>query len=132
MKQTELGGAVVMNSEGKLLLICNGPRGSWTFSRGHVEGTESHLETATRELAEETGITDAELVGELGSYQKTVKKGKEIKTIHMFLFRSEASVFKPMESNVTAVRWVAFDEAIKTLTHATDVEFLKSIQDKLK
>ena len=36
--------------------------GHWSFPKGHPEGDESHLETARRELAEETGITAVTLL----------------------------------------------------------------------
>ena len=35
--------------------------GHWSFPKGHPEGDETPLETARRELAEETGLKDAEL-----------------------------------------------------------------------
>ena len=36
-------------------------QGHWDFPKGHVEDGETELQTALRELAEETGITDVEV-----------------------------------------------------------------------
>ena len=37
-------------------------KGHWDFPKGHVEDNESELETAVRELQEETGIDDFKLI----------------------------------------------------------------------
>lgn len=45
---------------GRVLLLRH-PAGHWDFPKGHVEPGETESETALRELAEETGITDVRL-----------------------------------------------------------------------
>jgi bis(5'-nucleosidyl)-tetraphosphatase len=57
-------GTVVFRSDAgtRLYLILHYEEGHWDFPKGHVEEGESETETALRELEEETGIKDAELV----------------------------------------------------------------------
>ena len=40
----------------------NDVKGHWDFPKGHVEDNETELETATRELQEETGIDNFKLI----------------------------------------------------------------------
>ena len=127
MKHAQLGGAIVVNPDGKIIIVHNGDVDTWGFPKGHVEAGETNLETARRELAEETGVVDAELVRELGTYQRMSRKNKELKNIHMFLFRSSVMDFKPTERKITEVRWVTIDEAAVMLTYEKDREFLKSL-----
>ena len=39
-----------------ILLIRHRKGGHWSFPKGHVEGTETEVETAKREIKEETAI----------------------------------------------------------------------------
>ena len=58
-------GIVLFNSDEFLLIQhptkSNGDEGHWDFPKGHVEGNETELETAKRELIEETGIVNFRL-----------------------------------------------------------------------
>ena len=39
-----------------------GKRGQWGFAKGHVEQNETEIETAKREIQEETGLTDLKFI----------------------------------------------------------------------
>ena len=61
------GVIVVYKGEENLFLILQQhdepiSKGSWTFPKGHHEGSESPRETTLRELEEETGITNIEFL----------------------------------------------------------------------
>jgi len=60
-------GAVVLNDEGKILLI-RGPRRGWEFPGGIIEKGETIQEGIIREVKEETGI-DIEVTKFCGIYQ---------------------------------------------------------------
>lgn len=68
MRATPCVGAIVLDGEGRLLLIRRGTppgKGLWSLPGGRVEPGESDAQALTRELAEETGleITVGPLVG---------------------------------------------------------------------
>ncbi|HEX7003881.1 MAG TPA: NUDIX domain-containing protein [Trueperaceae bacterium] len=52
---TEGAGGVVVNDEGKVLLIRHF-NGTWVFPKGHVDPGETPLEAALREVVEEAGV----------------------------------------------------------------------------
>ena len=54
MKYEKSCGAVIFK-EDKVLLI-KSVKGHWSFPKGHVEGNETELETAHREIFEETNL----------------------------------------------------------------------------
>ena len=64
--QVEPCGIVLFYSDEFLLIQhpakSNGAEGHWDFPKGHVEGSETELETAKRELIEETGIVDFKML----------------------------------------------------------------------
>src|SRR5258708_16522124 len=101
MKKTRSAGGVVTNSEGKVLVVSQ--RGtSWSLPKGHIDRGESALVAAKREIYEESGIRDLELIHELGTYERHrigVDAGdarSELKVITMFLFRPIDKSFIPV------------------------------------
>ena len=60
MKREKSCGALVYRYEGDrlmLLLLRHRHGGHWSFPKGHVEGEETEIETALREIREETGLS---------------------------------------------------------------------------
>mgnify|MGYP000125735442 CR=1 FL=1 len=58
MHEKSCGAIVYRKSHGniEILLIKHVNSGHWSFPKGHVEGTETEVETAKREIKEETAI----------------------------------------------------------------------------
>ena len=63
------GAAVVVNDDGRYLLVRN-PRKGWEFPGGLVEHGESVAEATIREVWEESGI-EIEIIGFSGVYSST-------------------------------------------------------------
>ena len=68
MRTTHSAGGVIVN-RGKVVIVNQKGR-SWSLPKGHIDTGENKLETAQREIAEETGITDLNYIKELGTYQR--------------------------------------------------------------
>jgi len=49
-------GCVIKNEKGEFLLVLGKKKKLWSFPKGHIENTESHVECAERETFEETGL----------------------------------------------------------------------------
>lgn len=133
-------GGVVVGTDGKIAVV-EQHTNSWSLPKGGVNEGETPLEAAVREIAEETGITDLELLCELGTYERrSIAKGgvgedKEMPSRRrtIFLFRTRETQFAPRDvREVTDVRWVSVDEALELLTHPKDKDFLASIRATLE
>lgn len=132
MLQTESAGGVVLNTEGRVLLVSQHGT-SWSLPKGHVEAGEDALAAARREIYEESGVGELELLGELGSYSRyRIGKGggedrSELKTIRLFLFRTAQAALAPVDPENPEARWVEPRRAAEMLTHPKDREFFLSI-----
>ena len=132
MIHTESAGGVVVNPEGRVLLVSQFGT-SWSLPKGHVEEGESPLEAARREIHEETGVSQLELVRPLGTYTRHRlgrdggEERSELKTIHLFLFRTDATELAPIDADNPEARWVERESVAGLLTHAKDREFFASI-----
>ena len=127
-KQTKSASGIVVNSDGKVLVV-DQMRTSWSLPKGHIKETEDPIEAAKREIYEESGITRLKFVRELGSYEryKIDKNGEEdrseLKTIIMFLFRTTSSNLKPVDPENPEAQWVEKKKVAELLTHPKDKEF---------
>lgn len=134
-KQTQSAGGVVVNKSGQVLVVNQKGR-AWSLPKGHIDPGESALDAAKREIYEESGVKQLELISELGSYQR-YKIGldggddiSEYKTIFMFLFKTDQNELNPMDPENPEARWVSKTEAAGLLTSRKDREFFLSIVDK--
>lgn len=133
MRETRSAGGVVMNGDSKILVV-NQRGTSWSLPKGHIDPGEDAVTAAKREIGEESGIRELELIRELGTYQRYrigVNGGEdrsELKTITMFLFQTKQEALKPSDPNNPEARWVARADVAKLLTHPKDKEFFLSIR----
>ena len=69
MEHSHSAGGVVINTIGRVL--CVSQRGtSWSLPKGHIHADEDLVQTAIREIAEESGLTHLMFIGSLGTYQR--------------------------------------------------------------
>lgn len=113
---------------------------SWSLPKGHVDEGENIIDTAKREIYEETGIKNLEFVKDLGSYKRcsrvyTKDNGDEecleMKTITLFHFKTDQKNLCPIDSHNPEAKWVEKDKVNEVLTHPKDKEFFLKIKNKL-
>jgi len=131
-KHTRSAGGVVVNNDGQVLVVSQHGK-TWSLPKGHMEEGETELDAARREIYEESGIKDLELIKSLGSYQryKLAKDGEidssEFKTITIFLFKTVENTLKPIDPENPEARWVEKNSVVDLLTHQKDKEFFLGI-----
>lgn len=120
-------GAVVFRKDGRrrLYLLLHYEEGHWDFPKGHVEPGEGEADTARRETAEETGISDLEFAF---GFREPIEYfyRREGKTMHkeVFFFLAETKTAEVRLSyEHTGYEWLPFEEARAKLTfkNARDV-----------
>jgi len=141
MKPRDTAGGIILNKEGKIVLVWQN-RNSWAFPKGGIEEGETMLGAALREIKEETGLSASALtmIGQLPTYVRYSigidgtgeDMSRPASTRNLFLFLSQQVDLKPEDKEVTEARWVTVDEALSMLTHPKDAEFLRSIREKIE
>lgn len=136
MNRSYSAGGVVLNSLGQVLVV-NQHGKSWSLPKGHLDPGEDALTAAKREIYEESGISQLELIHELGTYERyrigldTPDDRASLKVITLFLFRTHQKELKPIDPDNPQALWVEKNQVAKLLTHQKDKEFFLSILDKI-
>jgi ADP-ribose pyrophosphatase YjhB (NUDIX family) len=137
MKKTHSAGGVVTNDEGEVLVVSQRGR-SWSLPKGHIDRGEDALAAAKREIYEESGIRDLELIRELGTYERNKigldggEDRSERKAITMFLFRTKEKTLKPVDPDNPEARWVEKSKVALLLTHEKDKEFFRRVEFQVR
>ncbi len=136
-QNTQSAGGIILNVRGEVALVKSGPD-FWGFPKGHIDPGEDAITAARREITEETGLTEMEMIKELPLYTryKGLPDGgddtSESKEMHLFLFTTTQEKLEPQDDFNPEARWVSTDEVEALLTHPKDKEFFASIKDSLK
>jgi 8-oxo-dGTP pyrophosphatase MutT (NUDIX family) len=87
--------------------------------KGHPDGDETPEDAATREVAEETGVT-AELIEPLGetNYTYERKRRRVAKRVVFFLFKYRSGDVADHDHEIEDARWMPLEEAARSLTYA--------------
>ena len=130
MQQEKSCGCIVINEKNQVLLIHHNA-GHWDFPKGHVEKGETEVQTAIREVKEETNI-DVEVNDK---YRYTVEyspKEDVIKEVVYFLAKNISDDKEAQLEEVSEVQWFNFDEAFDKITYNTSKEILEKLKEDLK
>jgi len=127
-------GGIVVNSEGKYLLLCRADKGDnlWEFPKGHQKPGETDYETLTRELKEETGIVDFELADGFVEYNRYINSRGIRRLIVLYLIKIRNNLIT-LSSEHKEYAWLDYDSAIKRLNHHNWIDIIekaKAFQSK--
>ncbi len=104
----DTAGGLVENEKGEYLMIYHRKR--WSLPKGHVEWREDPEQAALREVKEETGISELELVEQMDNTYHTFKKGRKwiFKTTKWYKMRSHSSeeLIPQEEEHISEIRWI--------------------------
>ena len=129
VKKTKIAGGVVINEYDEVIIVSQkGKVKTWSLPKGHVEEGETELETAKREIYEESGAKDLEFIKPLGTYERySMDDETELKVRTFFFFKTHKQVLNPIDKENPEAIWVSKDKVSEILTHPKDKEFFLKI-----
>lgn len=126
-------GAVVysfFNQELRFLLV-QMKKGHWGISKGHMEEGETEVQTAEREIMEETGLsvhvnTEFRECEEYSPYEGCIKE------VVYFIAESAVEETIPQPEEILTVRWATYEEAMVLLTYENTKTVLRNVYEFLR
>ncbi len=111
-KIVKAAGGLVLNKKKKGLLIYR--RGFWDLPKGKMEPGEKKMESAVREVEEETGATDLFIEGKLATTYHTYKykiNKRVLKKTYWYLMHTTANKLLPQaEEDIELAEWRDLDK----------------------
>lgn len=129
MKEESCGAVVYYNNE---FLLLHYEAGHWGFPKGNREKGETKLETAIREIEEETGLKDIEFT----DFEKEIdylykKRGKTVyKTVTYYLAKSKTKDVT-ISWEHTGYAWLPYEKALDQITFSNTREVLEAAKSYL-
>lgn len=136
--RTLCAGGVVLNALGEVALVASGHDNFWGFPKGHVDEGEDKLTAARREIGEETGVDELELVMPLPVYERYKANQKheddlsELKETYMFLFRTAQETLAPRDEWNPEAAWFSLDAVQDKLSHRKDKEWWITVKELIR
>ena len=127
-------GILVIRGEGErkeLLMIQSKKGGHWSYPKGHMEPGETQMETARREVWEETGLKVEPIPGETHSTEYPLPNGNTKEVIY-FRGKYESGEARHQETELTTLGWIPLSEAEEKVTYESDKKILRAFMESLE
>jgi len=129
MREESCGAVIYCDKE---FLLLHYGAGHWGFPKGNRERGETKLETAIREIEEETGLKNLEFTDfeeEINYFYK--RDGKTVyKTVTYFLAKSKTKKVVLSWEHI-GFEWVPYEKAVEKLTYQNAREVLQAAKSYL-
>jgi bis(5'-nucleosidyl)-tetraphosphatase len=135
LREKSCGAVIYINNQEKTrYLLLNYTGGHWDFVKGNQEVNETEKQTVTREMMEETGITDAHFIE---GFRESINYFYRRQGLTI----NKEVVFFIIESNVEAVQisfehigyiWLPYQQAMEKLTFKNAKDVLLKAHDYLQ
>ncbi|MCR4322706.1 MAG: methylated-DNA--[protein]-cysteine S-methyltransferase [Candidatus Azambacteria bacterium] len=120
MRREQSAGFIVVREtpRGALFLLLQSQKGFWGFPKGGIKKGECFIDTAVRELKEETGIDHFFIVSGFRTQIRYIhegKKGRAHKTVTLYLAKTDTAKVLLSHEHAT-FRWLSHEDVIKAIT----------------
>lgn len=127
MKFEKCCGCIILN-EGKVLLVKHNV-GHWGFPKGHMEKNETELQTAIREVKEETNV-DVEIQEEKRYVEEYYSNEDTFKQVVYFLATCKNMNIQKQEAEIAQIEWVPIEEAVNKITYENTKKLFKHVVEE--
>jgi 8-oxo-dGTP pyrophosphatase MutT (NUDIX family) len=122
VREPTAGGIVFRRDaeKGIEILLIQDAKDRWTIPKGHIEEGETAQQTAKREIGEEAGLTDTEVLGWLGKIHFRYRRIDKLvlMTTQIYLVRAKGDTNAiQKEEWMNGIKWFKFHDALEAIEY---------------
>lgn len=122
------------NSDIEILLIQDA-KDRWTIPKGHIEEGETAQQTAKREIGEEAGLTDVDMLGWLGKihfrYRRIDKLVLMTTQIYLVRARGDTNAIQK-EEWMNGIKWFSFNDALDAIEYEDIAKLMLKAKTRIR
>lgn len=133
MKYEKSCGALIYKNENNkyyILMVMHVNGGHWSFPKGHVEKGETEIETALREIKEETHL-DVKLDATFRNVVTYSPKTGITKDVVYFCATPISQNIVAQEEEIFKIEWFEIDEAFNMVTFDNDKNLISLLKEHI-
>jgi ADP-ribose pyrophosphatase YjhB (NUDIX family) len=122
VREPTAGGIIFRHDQqgGIEILLIQDAKDRWTIPKGHIEEGETAQQTAKREIGEEAGLHDVEVLGWLGKihfrYRRVEKLVLMTTQIYLVRARGDTNAIQK-EEWMNGIQWFKFHDALEAIEY---------------
>jgi len=121
VREATAGGIVYRHgSDGIEILLIQDIKDRWTIPKGHIEEGETAQQTARREIGEEAGLHNLEILGWLGKIHFRYRRVDKLvlMTTQIYLVKALGDTSKiKKEEIMNDIKWFTFHDALEVVEY---------------
>ena len=121
VREPTAGGIVFRRAEkGVEILLIQDAKDRWTIPKGHIEEGETAQQTARREIGEEAGLKDVDILGWLGKIHFRYRRIDKLvlMTTQIYLVRAKGDTNAIQKEDwMNGIKWFPFHDALDAIEY---------------
>lgn len=136
VREPTAGGIIFRHGKKDIeVLLIQDAKDRWTIPKGHIEPGETAVQTARREIAEEAGLDNVEMLGWLGKIHFRYRRIDKLvlMTTQIYLVRALGNTDAiKKEEWMNGIKWFSFNDALDEIEYEDIAKLMLKAKTRIR